>query len=195
MAKKQNQNNSIATENFEPAIAKITKTTTADYTGNIILTIKAGKKVLSKTTYKNNGMLPLFKFIALCLEGAYSNAEYYRPCRITFAHVEDKAQPTAIRKQSIPIYCNSRANKAGTNSWSTYLHFEVPASYLTGVEGINQLCLYNSKDTDSYTESLCAYFQLENDLELQANKQYTYVVEWELNIANNTQKTELGGIK
>lgn len=52
------------------------------YKGQVTVKLTNGKTTLKTTTYKNSGMISLFKFLCNCLAGNYTDT--LRPCKIKF---------------------------------------------------------------------------------------------------------------
>jgi hypothetical protein len=148
-------------------IQQVTNTTNIKYEGKVVVSIVKGKKVISSTTYKNKGKLPLFRFIVDCLRGDYSSAEAYRPKYIQLLSAGKSGDdvpaestsmfsttitPKIIYQQTPATFYYKKKNNTTEDYATITFKFMIPFSQLNSQANINLFCLY---DQESYSISSC----------------------------------------
>ena len=185
---------------------------TLEYSGKIKVSYCKGNKVVKSKTYSNTGCGPLFKFIALSLQGDYRMAEKYRPVKVKLfnnlaSHPEnwswDVVKPitnfiTTTTTSDIAQISDEDGKIIG---YKTILHFLVPAvlvdksSISNNINSyINQICLYSGKELN---EQNCSAYFLLTDVDDDGNlvwdgldvqdiaENINILIDWEMSIKNN----------
>ena len=161
------------------------------YIGKINIQFCDGNKILKRRTYYNNGCGPLFKFVAHCLQGDYSQAEKIRPNKIKlFSNNSTEVKLDWTKTKSVSGFVTSNApadidvikdDNKNIIGYKAILHFLVPAAFVDSKNiqeedtnaqvkkgsGINQIGLYSTKETDDKKPS--AYFlfkKTENEVDI-----------------------------
>lgn len=190
-------------ENKTKEIKEQPISSSAKYTGKVTIAFQnKQKKTLSSKTYHNAGCGPLFKFMALCLQGNYKQAEKLRPNRIKLFYNSSlspsDSTPTDTDSLALTSYVSSNRpaeinTNSDENSYYTTFHFLVPAVYLmsslSSDEGlsINQIAIYPET-----TDSCSAYFNLidsENNewdpIKLEdLDENINIIIDWQMSIMN-----------
>jgi hypothetical protein len=146
---------------------------TIGYSGKVTVAVRAGKTVISKHTYKNNGGLALFKFLTACIAGEYRAAEVNRPLKIGLYDSDlprpvDGDVPSITKSVSILISVNTDSTiESGADYSKVTLHFLIPKTYITSDNAvIKQMVLFPAQATSADPASpagYCAVFNLTND--------------------------------
>lgn len=186
-------------------------TTTIIYEGAVSVDIVSNKgkiKVFSKT-YHNQGKLPMFKFITLCLTGAYTGAEPLRPKYLNVfsagtkgdnvpndeAIMSDKLN-TDNRRISVPIFYEGTPKhlpEANKKASKTLFKFTIPLTQLSDIKDINLFTLSGTENKETINDP-SAYFVLTETKDnitvlgnlvpegIDASKDYTIFIQWEITI-------------
>jgi len=186
-------------------------TNSIGYSGIVKVSIKNSKKVVSSFTSHNAGAGPLFRFLAKCLQGNYSEAEVIRPVKVKlFNNTNElsivKADPTKVTGDGVHaasdfIYYNTTAtidpekdSSGNIVGYLATLHFKIPFAYLkTSQQTFNQLCLYGSEainDGDfsaSYFITNAEGTDWNNIDTAEFGNNYQLIVEWTMRLTNQTE--------
>ena len=176
------------------------------YSGNIKLSLRSGKTVISTKVYNNHGGLELFKFLGYCLAGAYTAADPVRPIKVGLYYNTASTPSTAkidtgMSSASILVTTNTAATieevaETATDSavCKVTLHFVIPKIYITG-SAFNQVVLYGADVVNTAAVMNGTYSAIFN---LTANgdnwatvdtaswaDNYNLVLEWEMSLKND----------
>lgn len=164
------------------------------YQGNVTVTIKKGKTIISSRSYHNNGGDELFKFLANCISGAY--VESLRPKYIRAFDCKGSPGERITQANSTSRSAYIAINDVSSINGKATLHFTIPCSFILPDSGastanINQLGLYssavasNSQRND--VEQYCAYYNFIEENGQWApliistlNGDYNIFIEWEM---------------
>lgn len=135
-------------------------TTKINYSGKVTLKTTQGKKILQT---HNEGALPLFRFLSLCLAGDYTTAERARPFRIRLFYDSDYdstgATKAAVLDENKAVSGFISVNTAPTVfDENLVLHFIIPYSNITGSK-VNLICLYGLEESE--VENYSAKFYID----------------------------------
>lgn len=179
-----------------------------NYSGQLVVKILSGNKVISTQTYHNNGRETLFKFLCNALAGNY--IERQRPCQIKlFSYssalktnstpsdfnwetaFEDESAPTGITPfrdyDIVPVISKTQLDNYAT--YKTTYHFRIPFTLISGTT-IHMAGLY-PKNT-IYDKNASAYYLFTNDdgtewqpIEITDNAgNFSLVIDWILTFHN-----------
>ena len=199
----------------EPASGTITTegTQSIGYQGTIEVSIKHGNRTIVNKKYHNNGLEPLFRFLANCLGGNIT--ESLRPTKLRLFIYEDAEKsenPTTddtVIKPSEFTWTSDHVTKLTSispfitynttpflqkegESYTVTLHFSIPFAYITDNK-VYAMGLYPNNITNNIDAS--AYFlytELTQDKQLiwkpldltTASGDFTFVISWKLSISN-----------
>ena len=178
----------------------------AQYTGTVTVASYLGDRLIQKETHHNAGLNNLFKFISNCLQGNWYEAKYNRPCKLVMlkaATTENLSVSTPVNEDTKqfwssdyavcnPImYDNAAASDyfsvEGSPASSATYHFRVPFLSLISGSQIKKLMLLPSIASD-YAEDACAYFVLDNPIEVPvAGGNFTVIIDWTLTFTNSIE--------
>lgn len=171
------------------------------YTGIVTLSQCTGNKKVPVVRLHNTGGNLLFDFLANCLTGDFEQAMINQPNKIMLLSVNDTAltgsefsgTATDIEPVSDFIYLLTKPERVGTeNSCTVRYSFSIASEYLMR-KNFNCIGLYTDKVTaknegNSYLNNFVALCLIGTD-ELDAIPSSSrLVIDWELNISNNTDK-------
>ena len=152
-------------------INKKKSTDLVTYRGKVNVQVRKGKKVISTSTFHNEGTKYLFEFLAKCLKGDYQQVESLRPKFIKLYSAGAEGDPIPeitsdsfnidnIISLTTPIYSsNPNTEYVGedsdlTASYATTFKFVIPFSQLNLMrEGVrvpvNLIALYSQQQKDT----------------------------------------------
>lgn len=173
------------------------------YEGKVTLTLKSNNRVLTSTTYKNNGTAQLFNFLGRCLIGAYDEAKRYLPSKLLLLRNEtanndarDAKKVHACSTWQTFAKLPAITSDADTAQVKVLYSFEVSKAAIS--EEFNQVALYGADVTD--VTDFSAYYYLTNidgslKEENAANWSATTIllIEWELSLSNQNVETNTQG--
>jgi hypothetical protein len=150
------------------------KSTAIGYRGDVKLSTYQGKYLLSSKTYRNEGALPLFRFLADCLAGNFPAAYKNRPYKIRLLKVmgedpDNIVMPQALRENtSVDKHCSDFimmttapevivSETSEGQSCKVSFSFTFPSSYVI-YSGANVVALYGPGVNNSAEYS--AYYKL-----------------------------------
>lgn len=168
-----------------------------EYNGNVKISIKAGKRILSSRTIHNNGTKNLFRFLSNCLAGDLRSDMLPRRIRlytakdsedVTDETTWDWSENTAISPY-VYMASSAVAYTDDTRSQTKYI-FRVPYSHITG-DMIYKLALYAGTTADPKDDRY-AYIIIKDEsgsawdpISIDKNtRKYAIEIEWILEISN-----------
>lgn len=134
------------------------------YAGKVNIKVKNKKtnQTLYSYTNHNEGNLPLFNFLALCLAGEYATADSQRPYKIKLfknVNLENQKDRASVVTDELSAVSSFISINTAPDVYenSVTFHFIVPYAYITG-ESVNQICLYGAEE--KLNENYSAYFYI-----------------------------------
>ena len=152
--------------------------TNINYSGKVKVSTKYKNKVILHNLNHNNGALPLFKFLCLCLSGEYTAAEPLRPFKVKLFDSNNIAVSNFIPINSKPIL----EDISDTYSeYRTTYHFLIPYSQINN--NIKFIKLYSISETND--DNFSAEYELETEIDISGSKNnFILIIDWELRISD-----------
>jgi len=190
MAKKKNKQEIVQENKPEEQ-----KGLTLGYSGNVVVTLKHGNKVISKKEYQNNGTKRLFKFLCNCLIGNSNEnncPQKVKLFNITSDTVTETAEFNSTNFSAVSpyVYFNLRqlSNSDGTQC---KIHFIIPTTMLpSDANKIYAVALYDGASTVDFSDHDAIYKFVNtttgawDPIELSNRNNYNIIIEWFLNVEN-----------
>ena len=142
------------------------------YKGVVSIKVRKGKKVVGKTTYHNEGNLPLFNFLAMCVKGEYAQVEALRPKYIKlftmgesgtavppYTDFNDLVTNIAeLESLNFPHYSGNPEIDSNNNKnyCGVKFKFVIPFSQIADYSDLNLLALYSQQNLNK-EEDASAY--------------------------------------
>ena len=152
-------------------------TNTISYKGEITLTVMHGKKKVKTIKTHNNGLLPLFEFLAHCLAGDFSARDVPNYIRL-FDSSNVELTYNAIPQTSLISYTSTSTSATAT------LSFNVASGELRTLENaIKTFKIYSLKNMNDPTNP-SATFTLDSGEEITISSGAILIVAWKMSVGN-----------
>lgn len=154
------------------------------YEGTVTLTVKRGDKVVGKTTRKNEGREPLFKFLCGCLVGDYQPSGVPR---FIMAYSDANAT-TSVMQNPLPI-ANTPEYGYESSGTSCYVEmvFVIPFGAFT-VSGdsvtVKSLALFDANNKPQHTTPSAIIVLNDDGVTISTNE--NLIVGWKLTVGNQS---------
>lgn len=169
------------------------------YTGIVTISQYNGNKKIPVLKVHNTGGNLLFDFLANCLIGDFDQAAINQPKKIMLLNISDAALESShfegteeITPVSGFIHLLTKPERVNTgNSCTVRYSFSIASEYVRK-KNFNCIGLYTDKvvaqkESSEYINNFVALCSIKDELESVPSSS-RLVIDWELNISNNTDK-------